>query len=93
MSQLPPGWRVVIQPSARMGNLWGCCWFWPRQEIWISVREPEAMVRTLAHEIGHSLTPGHDHDVVWYQAACRLWGQAFPDGEGFVEHIEEYRER
>lgn len=90
MRALPEPFTVVIQPQSVMGHLWGCCFFWPRQEIWISVREPEAMLRTLAHEIAHSLTPHHQHDQVWYQAACALWGQAFPDRQGFAAYIEEY---
>jgi hypothetical protein len=50
------------------------------------------MVRTLAHEIAHSLTPHHQHDQVWYQVAADLWAEVFPDGQGFAEHIEEYRD-
>ena len=94
MAKLPSGWRVVIQPDAVMGQLWGCCWFWPRTEIWIAVREPEAMVRTLAHEIAHARTPHHQHDQVWYRAACALWKEVFPDDpQGFAAHIEEYLDR
>jgi hypothetical protein len=94
MHHLPHGWRVVVQPSVVMGHLWGCCFFWPRTEIWIAVRDPEPMLATLVHEVAHALTPHHQHDQVWYRAACALWGEVFPDDrQGFADTITEYLDR
>jgi len=36
-----------------------------------------ALVKTLAHEIAHAMTPGHRHDDVWYAQFMELLPQVW----------------
>lgn len=89
LEYLPMGWKVVVQPEAKMGGLWGACWWFPLQEIWLCARDPDAMKASLVHEIGHArLPPGEGHSPGW-AALCRLiWREVLgEDRPGFVENV------
>jgi hypothetical protein len=89
MAALPRPFSVVVQPASVMGKSWGACFFWPRKEIWVCVRDAAGMKATLVHEIGHArLPPGEGHSPRWEAECRRLWRDVFgAERPGFDETI------
>lgn len=71
---LPDGW---IFRWARTGELnggdLGICHYTSERIVLKAQRQPVGIIlMTLAHEIAHALTPGHAHDMTWWDAANHL---------------------
>lgn len=54
--------------------------FWPHSGVmWLKPRDTNDVIKTLAHEVAHSVSPGH-HPHTWrraYSILLPLWWQAF----------------
>jgi hypothetical protein len=72
---LPFGWEFRWAKSGELGSDLGICHYYNKTIVLKAQRQSaQVILQTLSHEIGHALTPGHSHDMVWWNAANHLDG-------------------